>query len=84
MTTTERMFLIVFSRKSGQSSIEDLGADLRSAVDTFAAREHELADRPELEVVLIGSPSLEVLRSTHSSYFEDADGLKAILASSQR
>lgn len=82
MTTSERMFLIVLRRKTGESRIEDLGSDLSSAVETFAARERDLADRGDLEVVLIGSPSLEVLRTTHSSYFEDADGLKSILASS--
>jgi hypothetical protein len=84
MTERDRMFLIVFDRNKGRSTIDDLGRDVGAAVETFRARERALEDREGIDVVLIGSPSLEVLRSTHSSYFDDADGLKAILASAGR
>jgi hypothetical protein len=81
MTAEDRLFLIVFDRESDSSEVRDLGHDVDSAIETYNEVEHEYARRDDVEVALVGSQSLETLRSTHSSYFPDRDGLAAILAS---
>ena len=80
MTTRDRLFLIVFDRQTASSTVEDLGHDMDVAMDAYRSREHEVASRPDLEVVLVGSPSLETLKSTHSSYFGASERLRDLLA----
>jgi hypothetical protein len=65
----EHFFLIVSHRHSGESAVEDLGTEFSVAMDAYRAREHELANSADVEVVLLGSNSLDALRRTHSSYF---------------
>jgi hypothetical protein len=79
MTTRDRLFLIAFDRKTGASTVEDLGHELGAAMEVYAAREQEVADQPDLEVVLVGSPSLSALKSTHSSYFGASERLRNLL-----
>jgi hypothetical protein len=69
MNGREHYFLIVSNRHSGESTVEDLGTERADAMRAYRAREHELADSADFEVVLVGSSSLEALRRTHSSYF---------------
>jgi hypothetical protein len=69
MNGREHFFLIVSDRRTGESAVEDLGTELSVAMDAYRAREHALADSGNLEVVLVGSSSLDALRRTHSSYF---------------
>jgi hypothetical protein len=75
MTGREQFFLIVFDRRVGQPSVEELGTDFAAAMDVYRAREHELAGEEHVEVALLGSSSIEALRRTHSSYFGASGGL---------
>jgi hypothetical protein len=79
MTTRDHLFLIVFDRMAGTSTVTDLGQDLSVALEVFAAKERDVADRPTIEVALVGSSSLETLRRTHSSYFGASDALRPAL-----
>jgi hypothetical protein len=79
MTTRDHLFLIVFDRAAGDSTVADLGQDLSIALDVFGAKERDLADRPDVEVALVGSSSLETLRRTHSSYFGASQALRPAL-----
>jgi hypothetical protein len=83
MTTRDRIFLIVFDREAGASTVDDLGQDLSAAMAVYAARERDVAEQPNLEVALIGSSSLETLRTTHSSYFGAAEALRPALAAAR-
>jgi hypothetical protein len=79
MTTRDHLFLIVFDRVSDDLTVEDLGQDLDEAMRTYSVMERESADDGNLEVVLIGSPSLDALRRTHSSYFGTSEALRPVL-----
>ena len=43
----------------------------RKAVDAYGEREREFADRPHIEVVLLGADSERAIRVTHPIYFEE-------------
>ena len=81
MTTRDHLFLIQFDRRTNESEVEDLGHDVTLAIDAFRRRERQLADA-DVEIVLVGSASLETLRKTHGSYFGGGGGLAEALASS--
>lgn len=81
MTTRDHLFLIVFHRATGASSVEDLGHDVSGAMEVFRARERLAELDPDQEVVLLGSASLESLKRTHSSYFGAAEALRPAFAS---
>ena len=71
MTQPLSQFLIVY-RRSTRDLIEcrDLGTDPPSALKTRFEREKKEKDNADIEVVLLGAPSIEALRQTHSRYFE--------------
>ena len=45
--------------------------DGNKAVDRYEKLEHQYADEPHLEVVLLGADSEEAIRVTHPTYFRD-------------
>jgi hypothetical protein len=67
-------FLLVYDRNAGQlrelKRFED--ADRETALAERFARERDSEGRDDLEIVLLGAPSEEVLRRTHSHYFKTA------------
>lgn len=60
-------FLIVFNRKTGERHITEY-ADSREAIRQ-RLDEEQSNENPDVEIVVIGSPSLEDLKVTHSRYF---------------
>ncbi|EQD32094.1 hypothetical protein B1A_19616, partial [mine drainage metagenome] len=50
--------------------VVEFGDDSEAAVLAYAAKERELQGDTALEVVLIGSDSLETVRRTHANYFQ--------------
>ncbi len=68
-----RHFLLVFDRDAGRL-IEtiDFGTDSRRAVEAYTAKERQFEGQPRIEVVLIGSDSLETIKVTHANYFDDS------------
>ena len=75
-----RYYLLVYRRSAGRlEDCQDLGPDRESALKLRFERERrESADR-DVEVVLLGAPSLEALKSTHSRYFKTVSELAADL-----
>lgn len=64
-------FLFIYDRKRDRSiSIDDYGENVDGAVDAYRAAEIIHADHPWIDIVLIGSDSLETIKKTHSTYFE--------------
>jgi hypothetical protein len=80
MTSHDSLYLIVFDRAANASEVTDLGHDVDAAMESFRAREREFANRADVEVVLVGSASLETLRKTHSSYFGASAGFAPALS----
>jgi len=74
MTTgSTNYFLLVYRPDSRELAIEEFGRDGRGAVVAYSEREHEFADEPGVEVVLVAADTIETIRKTHSHYFADAD-----------
>lgn len=72
-------FLLVFDHAKGELvSTKDFGSDSDSAVARYAELENEYKDSDFVEIVLIGSDSIETVRVTHANYF---DGSVAVGAS---
>jgi hypothetical protein len=64
-------FLLVFDHSKGRlTSSEDFGTDSDSAVAAYAEKEIEFKDHDSIEIVLIGSDSLDTIRITHANYFD--------------
>lgn len=60
-------FLIVFDRKTGERQITEY-TDARDAILQRLAEEQSNSSR-DVEIVVIGSPSIEDLKVTHLRYF---------------
>ena len=67
-----KLFLLVYDRKAGVLiSSREFSAEQRvHALEERFAQERTLADRADVEVVLLGAESWEALEKTHSRYFE--------------
>ncbi len=62
-------FLLVLNKSSGELQVEEFGERGKLAMTEYGRRERAYADRPEIEVVLVGADSLETIKTTHSHYF---------------
>ena len=64
-------FLLVFDHARGKLiDIKDFGEDADAAVAAYAATEAEFSDQKSIEVVLVGSDSIETVKVTHANYFD--------------
>ena len=62
-------FLITYDRSKGQLVDMERFQNGRKAVDAYGERERQHADRPHIEVVLLGADSEDAIRVTHPIYF---------------
>ncbi|MCY3661635.1 MAG: hypothetical protein OXH28_02275 [bacterium] len=62
-------FLITYDRSNRQLLNLERFHNGKKAVDTYGEREREYADRPQIEVVLLGADSEDAIRVTHPVYF---------------
>ena len=63
-------FLVVYNRRERRIERREAFDDEDRALAAYAAAEDESRARADVEVVLLGSDSLETLRQTHGLYFE--------------
>lgn len=78
-----KQFLIVFDRKNNELMSASEFSNEKEALDTLFREERINGANPNLEIVLLGARSLEVLRTTHGHYFNNssqADILKMVSA----
>ena len=64
-------FLITYDRKKLRMVAMERFDDGEKAVDMYEEREHQHADQPHMEVVLLGADTEEAIRVTHPLYFRD-------------
>lgn len=70
-STPIRHFLLVFDHSADQLiDVQEFGTDSERAVEAYATRERDLEKGSRIEVVLIGSDSLETIMQTHANYFD--------------
>lgn len=64
-------FLLVFDHQAGKLiDQQDFGTDSDSAVAAYAKLELQHRGERMIEIVLIGSDSIETVRLTHANYFD--------------
>ncbi len=63
-------FLVVYDILGGHAAVQPFGEDYEAAVEAYNALEQEHREDPNVEVVLLGSDSIDTLHRTHSSYFQ--------------
>ena len=71
MTERIQHFLLVLDHEQDRLiETDEFGEDAEAAVAAYAAEEAEFGDRKLIEIVLVGSDSLETVKLTHANYFE--------------
>jgi len=67
--TDIKHFLVTYDPARREATVQAFGTDYDAAQDAYQRAEHE--DRgTNLDVVLLSADSLETIKRTHSSYFE--------------
>lgn len=64
-------FLLTYDRSERRLVNMEKFGDNREAAETYGERERQHADRPHIEVVLLGADSERAIRVTHPTYFEE-------------
>ncbi|MGH7686381.1 MAG: hypothetical protein ACREN2_06150 [Candidatus Dormibacteria bacterium] len=84
MADNIRHFLLVFDHNLGKLvELEEFGTDSDRAVAAYAAKEKELGSlgsASAIEIVLIGSDSLDTVKLTHANYFDGTAAVSKYLA----
>lgn len=65
-------FILVFDHSKGRLTGAPLefGADSERALARYSALEHEFRENTNMDIVLIGSDSLDTVKVTHANYFD--------------
>jgi len=66
-------FLVVYDIANGLAHVDSFKRDYEAALVAYAEAEELHRHDANVEVVLLGSDSIETLERTHSSYFELAE-----------
>lgn len=70
MAANIRHFLLVFDHgKDELITAEDFGGNVEEATEAYSKMEKKYADNYAIDIVLVGSDSLETVKSTHANYF---------------
>lgn len=65
-------FLLVYDRAAGHLVQQiPFGADAEAAVLRYQELEAEHRANPKMDIVLVGSDSLETIKITHRNYFDE-------------
>jgi len=74
-------FLLVFDhRKATLICARDFGTDSKSALAAYADMEKQYQSDDMIEIVLIGSDSIETVKLTHANYFSGSASVSKYLA----
>jgi hypothetical protein len=68
-------FLIVFDRATQRVLEAERYTDGAEAADRYAKMEKDYGHRSDVEIVLVGSDSIETVRRTHGNYFVGDEGV---------
>lgn len=73
-------FLLVFDHQAGDLIEQRVFDDGAEAVTAYTAKEREFVGKKHVEIVLIGSDSIETVRLTHANYFDGSVAVSKYLA----
>lgn len=77
--TPLRHYLLVFDHKQGHLIHQREYEHAEAAIEAYSATERRYDKESLIEVVLIGSDSLETVRRTHANYFDGTVALQRYL-----
>ncbi|MDA8117296.1 MAG: hypothetical protein M0000_08020 [Actinomycetota bacterium] len=78
---TIKHFLLVFDHDRGRLIDEkDFGVDSDAAVAAYAEMERKYQGSTSIEIVLVGSDSIETVMLTHANYFDGTVTVSKYLA----
>jgi hypothetical protein len=81
MTGSIQHFLLVFDHEKGKLIKEQhFGSEADAALAAYAQLEREHQDERMIEIVLIGSDSIETVRLTHANYYDGTVAVSKYLA----
>ncbi len=63
-------FLVVYDIANRRAEVEDCGSDYAQALARYEELERAYREDSNVEVVMLGSDSIEAIHKTHSSYFD--------------
>lgn len=79
-----QQFLLVFDHGQGKLiRIDEFGTNLDAAVAAYGEMEDRYRGNSDIDVVLVGSDSIETIKVTHPNYFDGAAGLGRLLTPSK-
>lgn len=64
-------FLVIYDIAGRETEVHEFGADYEGAQAAYGEAERAARGRANLDIVLLSADSLETLKRTHSSYFDD-------------
>lgn len=74
-------FLLVFDHDAGTLlELLSFGDKSSDAVREYSLKEFEYRDRPSIDIVLVGSDSLDTVKLTHANYFDGSAAKSRFLA----
>jgi hypothetical protein len=68
-------FLVTYNRRTGQHDVKQFGMERVNALRARFALEREHHGNPDIEIVVLGSDSLQTLEKTHPRYFRTLSDL---------
>lgn len=64
-------FILVFDRHEGRLVQKlEFGVRAKAAVGRYEELEEQYRDAPHMDIVLVGSDSIETVKITHANYFD--------------
>lgn len=64
-------FILVFDHAQDKLiDVQDFGTDSTAAIERYGELEREHRDSVRMDIVLVGSDSLDTVRVTHATYFD--------------
>ena len=74
-------FLLVFDHRQGKLLDEiHFGFDSERALAAYAEKEREHQEDHHIDIVLVGSDSIETVKVTHANYFDGSVAISKYLA----
>lgn len=90
MSSSIHHFFLTFDHARDELDIEEFGDDAQAATSRYEDLEEQCRDSRTINIVLVGSDSIETVKVTHSTYFAgfqnaslDEGSLERMLASIQ-
>lgn len=71
MTSAIKHFLLVFDHEASRLvRLDKFEDDVNAALKAYSECEHVNRDNPHIDIVLVGSDSLQTVQLTHANYFD--------------